>query len=975
MNAIRKKILISSLNINYRFNRSLSKILSIFTKNDILDSINSDALLKILLKMIETREFFDVYDELYEIEPIISSLNNDQKRQFYEKIIRSQNPPIDLFSDYSVMSDCTVEVLGELLYDIDFLNCLPKSGDFIKFPIGISKLSDCRNQMDILKIINNKDLFTFYSKYTDLLRNEINNVSNLSEEQIKQLIIDKNYWALKYTDLKYDESFIQKLIMDCPKAAPAILKELPDSVKNSKNIKLALLICKRVDLIDEMELKKENLYNAFIDEMKNQFQTGVLKCKDLNIDVVLYSILVRDIGRASKVDGEYIREIYENCTDDEKKNIRLSYPNLELDVELKNEIENISLNNLNSKKIRNILYLNNKVFNHKISEEQIDSFIKENSVLVNKLIHISNFYSYEKIANNLYHSICNGTTDLFEFFLDSGKAELVCMYYITPELVNKLGKELIAQIAIYPENFYFLLTLEKEGKLELYKELVKKFQNVPIDKVRVNNTLIYSCIAFPNLIKKLLETNSLNYEEILNITQSPTIVSIDNLNSIEEYYQVLQQFCDKNISTTTNISVLKELICQRFFRTSFNYVLEFYNSFKDSVHNIKDDQVKQLLNKIENIINSDNLEQLKSIYFDILNSNLTNNFTNLLNLTNILKEEVIGTIAKGDYSNVSEVIDMTGKNFEMLVHVVGAYGATIPADNMYESWNSNLVIENTGICTSLLNDNYFGHAKRDKNSVIFGFSSVSALDVQMMATYDLSSNAYGMKSNSFRSSSYLSPSDLLINSRSPHNEVVINRNLTNGQKRQPDYILCFDTINRESKRASKQFGIPIVFIDVKKHLQIKLQEIDALKQSFVSTQSIEIMKKIINMQETIRCGLLANNEDLAQSLFNSKNITSNILFLIENIKELETLDQLEIILNSEKDRSIDEGDNKNIVFSGDLDLIFERLNKKRQELSDSKALLEFKNARENQKQQDQVIREQQLTKLEIVETKEGHSLK
>lgn len=121
----------------------------------------------------------------------------------------------------------------------------------------------------------------------------------------------------------------------------------------------------------------------------------------------------------------------------------------------------------------------------------------------------------------------------------------------------------------------------------------------------------------------------------------------------------------------------------------------------------------------------------------MLNSNLENNFTNLLNLTNNLKEEVIGTIAKVNYNNISEIIDMTGKKFDMVVHVVGAYGAIIPANNMYESWNSDLVIENTAICTSLLNDNYFGHANKDQNSVIFGFNNISALDVQMMATYDL----------------------------------------------------------------------------------------------------------------------------------------------------------------------------------------------------------------------------------------------
>ncbi len=77
--------MISSLHNNYIFNKSMSRILSIFTQNNILDNINSNNLLKILLKMVETREFFDIYDELYKIDSMISSLNDSQKGNFMKK--------------------------------------------------------------------------------------------------------------------------------------------------------------------------------------------------------------------------------------------------------------------------------------------------------------------------------------------------------------------------------------------------------------------------------------------------------------------------------------------------------------------------------------------------------------------------------------------------------------------------------------------------------------------------------------------------------------------------------------------------------------------------------------------------------------------------------------------------------------------------------------------------------------------------
>ena len=200
------------------------------------------------------------------------------------------------------MSNCTVHVLGELLYDIDFLNCFPENTTLPMDLVWNNYLARNIDQIDILKIVNNKDLFAFYSKCTSLFWKDIN--INLSEEQIKQLITDHHYWALKYTDLKLNEIFVQKLIIDSPKNSLTILKEIPDSVKNSKNVGLALLIAKRIDLFGDMNLKKENLYNVFIDEMKNEFQTGVIDCENLNIDVVLYSILINDECRAKKVRGK-----------------------------------------------------------------------------------------------------------------------------------------------------------------------------------------------------------------------------------------------------------------------------------------------------------------------------------------------------------------------------------------------------------------------------------------------------------------------------------------------------------------------------------------------------------------------------------------------------------------------------------------------------------------------------------------------
>jgi len=204
-----------------------------------------------------------------------------------------------------------------------------------------------------------------------------------------------------------------------------------------------------------------------------------------------------------------------------------------------------------------------------------------------------------------------------------------------------------------------------------------------------------------------------------------------------------------------------------------------------------------------------------------------------------------------------------------------------------------------------------------------------------MGPYDLYSDAYRLKSASFRLSKYYNDSELINNTRACHNELLINRNLSDGTKRQPSYILCFDTINNESKKASEQFGIPIVFVDTNKHIQIKLQELETLKQSFKISPSIEIAKKIINIQETLRCGFISNNEKLANQIFNESYITDNILFLINNCKNYEMLINIENLINKEINRFLDYKDNRIIPFNENNELIQTALDKKKKILDNS----------------------------------------
>ena len=53
----------------------------------------------------------------------------------------------------------------------------------------------------------------------------------------------------------------------------------------------------------------------------------------------------------------------------------------------------------------------------------------------------------------------------------------------------------------------------------------------------------------------------------------------------------------------------------------------------------------------------------------------------------------------------SGILDATNTDFNLLVHVIGAYGS-VPTGDIYESWNTKEKSSNISICTSFISPVY-----------------------------------------------------------------------------------------------------------------------------------------------------------------------------------------------------------------------------------------------------------------------------
>lgn len=161
-----------------------------------------------------------------------------------------------------------------------------------------------------------------------------------------------------------------------------------------------------------------------------------------------------------------------------------------------------------------------------------------------------------------------------------------------------------------------------------------------------------------------------------------------------------------------------------------------------------------------------------------------------------------------------------------------------------------------------------GISPTTEHSVILGFNNLPDDFLEIMSCHDLYS--YGF--SAFRESRFLKPEELINNTRHGHNELVIRRR--KGQyteeKIEPSYIICFDSVNEESRIASQKFGVPILFINREKVVERHYHEIMEYKEQFKESLNPHLISKIITGQENNKAGLRLVRPDLVEKYFSTE---------------------------------------------------------------------------------------------------------
>jgi len=257
------------------------------------------------------------------------------------------------------------------------------------------------------------------------------------------------------------------------------------------------------------------------------------------------------------------------------------------------------------------------------------------------------------------------------------------------------------------------------------------------------------------------------------------------------------------------------------------------------------------------------------------------------------------------YDDGVKVID-AGFDFEMII--TSLYGVSNFYDsglNMASKWNTAAVSRNQGICASYLSSRNLGVISL--KSPILGFSHVPKDSLNMMGSSDIwtRTNRYNLRqANDSRKGNnrfFIPGNKMEHETRFGYNEILIDRFLLDDKegklKLQPDYILYYklndnyenDFLYLNSKKTARDFGIPIVLVDVPKLKEYEKNTILKMEEELFSSEfSEEKLSAIVTRYMDNYTGSLTL---AGEKRYKDFSITEMGRFFDDVIKHIEKLDE------------------------------------------------------------------------------------
>lgn len=448
---------------------------------------------------------------------------------------------------------------------------------------------------------------------------------------------------------------------------------------------------------------------------------------------------------------------------------------------------------------------------------------------------------------------------------------------LNEKYINLFGKSKLAEITLYPDLQKRILNLE-DSKIQILEKVLKYSEQEEWENIFRNVVDSFENVEYEKLYENVLKDenmtslNKKNMQNLINIVcNEENFFEIKTIEDVKNYSNIRKNTCE-NILNNYRSEELPQKIKQmteseriRFATLEMLYgidnnkakkllqvfgkdIKKINKMYQKKYKNDKKINLEKVPNEInfvlaiDNILNGDieKVRRLKTIQNEYstsvefnIEAKLKKYYAKMYNNT-FFKTEDKKTDILTEYDRTKIPVYNAGTNFNMNVHVIGAYNPAYKAPvNFKDDWNMPKM-GSRHFCTSYIGNNFIGFARTkwygNMKGPTLGFANLAPESLLASASRDIGSESSRKEFGRFnsRSPDFLTPKEMINNTRHGHNEMDYERMFRdedgNFKKQQPSYIVYTTTENNEeeyktdpywiqTKRAAKEFGVPIVIIN------------------------------------------------------------------------------------------------------------------------------------------------------------------
>lgn len=479
--------------------------------------------------------------------------------------------------------------------------------------------------------------------------------------------------------------------------------------------------------------------------------------------------------------------------------------------------------------------------------------------------------------------------------------ETINFEILSDKFISKLTFEELSRI-VCDKKFQDTLINLDDNQYALFFKLKETF--LTKDNWITGSNIIVKALNDPNFSELSASISLTARTDILKsyfnvINQEQNYFGIKSIEQLENYEQIRNNVCNSILNNPENIQGLTEHIqslseldrvkfatIEKNFGISLTQAKLLCQKYGFNIENVQEivgnEKIHTFLKNLTQIISSDSIEQIEKLElaeinienFNAIDTEIRESFAQMYN----------DKFYKPKEEDLIEVIEIDGKkvpiynagtNFYMCSHVVGAFSHKNNGEQSYQqSWNIPKRTNHV-FCTRMISNESLELAKEDQ--IGYGFTDFDNSALVASAPWDMASMELNKQFDTVgamdsertmaacegSSSRFLTPMEQANNTRLDGNETNWDRFNSNGEKKQPSYIICIaDSMSNDEYKNNKnyqdslivasQFGIPLVMLDREKIIENEHLEIENMLQEYEETKNPSLINRIIQRFENNR---------------------------------------------------------------------------------------------------------------------------